>query len=179
MSIEEPKVIHVNDKDEVIGFLPKLEAHQKGLLHRAVSVFIFNQKGQWLLQRRAMIKYHSAGLWSNTCCSHPYPEESVEQAAIRRLQEEMNLICDLTKVLTFKYKAVLNQGLVEHEIDHVFIGFSDDLPQPNALEVSDYKYMSAELLETEIHRHPESFTAWFKLLYPEISKCLRDFKPSF
>ncbi len=156
-------VILVDDQDENIGLLPKLEAHEKGLLHRAISVFIFNTKGEMLLQKRQLHKYHSGGLWTNTCCSHPLPNESTLEAANRRLLEEMGMKTRLNYLFKFKYHANLDHNLIEHELDHVFFGITDQPPQLNDEEVSDYKYISAESLKIEVSRNPEHFTEWFKI----------------
>lgn len=163
----EELVIHVDEEDNVLGYIPKLKAHELGLLHRAISVLIFNSKGEWLLQRRAIDKYHSGGLWTNTCCSHPLPEESVEDAANRRLQEEMGMKCRLEKVFSFTYKAHLDNQLIEHEIDHVFIGTTDDIPKININEASDWCYVDIETLQYDMDKYPENFTKWFKLLLPK------------
>ncbi len=164
----EAQVIQVDENDNVIGFKPKQEAHQTGVLHRAVSILVFNSNGDWLLQRRALSKYHSGGLWSNTCCSHPYPNEEVDAAASRRLVEEMGLFCNLRKMLTFTYKAELDNNLIEHEFDHVFYGYTEDPPQVNPEEVQDWKWISGETLKKELLLHPERYTAWFKILYPMV-----------
>jgi len=165
----EPNVILVDDDDNELGTMPKLEAHQKGVLHRAVSVFLFDLNGNWMLQKRAAEKYHSANLWTNTCCSHPYPKEKTEEAAERRLVEEMGIESELTKVLSFVYRAELDNGLIEHEFDHVFIGFTTEFPSPNKDEVSDWKIVSFEKLDNEVQEHPEKFTEWFKLIYRKIN----------
>lgn len=164
----EAQVIQVDENDNVIGFKPKQEAHQTGVLHRAVSILVFNSNGDWLLQRRALSKYHSGGLWSNTCCSHPYPNEEVDAAASRRLVEEMGLFCNLRKMLTFTYKAELDNNLIEHEFDHVFYGYTEDPPQVNPEEVQDWKWISGETLKKELLLYPERYTAWFKILYPMV-----------
>lgn len=155
-------VILVDKADLPLGTMPKLEAHQKGLLHRAFSVFLFNSKGQLLLQQRALDKYHSAGLWSNTCCSHPSPGESTMDAANRRLKEEMGMSCSLRPVFSFVYKAIFNNGLIEHEFDHVFFGESDVLPVINKEEVNDWRYISLEELRVEIQEYPSRFSEWLK-----------------
>lgn len=166
MSIEE-QVILVDDNDTEIGAMPKMEAHRLGVLHRAFSVFVFNSKGEMLLQRRASGKYHSAGLWSNTCCSHPRPGELVGDAAVRRLKEEMGMVCKVKEIFSFIYNARLSNDLIEHEYDHVFMGTSDTLPFPNGQEVCEWVYLSPEVVVGEIERYPENYTAWFKL-------CIRD-----
>lgn len=162
------KVILVDANDHPIGEMEKMEAHVKGLLHRAISVFIFNSKGEWLLHRRAMEKYHSKGLWTNTSCSHPFPDEPTADAALRRLKFEMNLDTELKELFHFTYKAELENGLTEHEIDHVFVGYSDALPVPNPDEVMDYTYISVENLNSDIALHPANYTEWFKLIYKRV-----------
>jgi len=161
---------HVDENDEILGFVPKLKAHELGLLHRAVSVLIFNTRGEWLLQKRAKNKYHSGGLWTNTSCSHPYVDEDVETAAHRRLQEEMGLKCKLKKSFRFHYKSKLENGLIEHEIDHVFIGITDELPIINSEEAEDWKYISESELSRELNKEPEKFTSWFKLIFEKMEK---------
>jgi len=156
-------VILVNEQDEETGLMQKLEAHQKGLLHRAFSIFLFNTHGELLLQQRAMDKYHSAGLWSNTCCSHPIKGEEILQAAHRRLQEEMGMQADLIPLYTFIYHAPLENGLTEYEFDHVFIGISNQAPVINSEEVLDWKYMSPERLLTDMESNPAEYTVWFKM----------------
>src|ERR1700722_13516455 len=156
-------VILVNEKDEHIGTMDKLEAHQKGLLHRAFSVFVFNDAGQLLLQRRASDKYHSANLWTNTCCSHPYPEEYTLDAAKRRLKEEMGIDIDLEKKFEFIYRAELDNGLIEHEFDYVYTGLYNGQPHLNPAEASEYKWIGIGDLKTEIKVHPELFTEWLKI----------------
>jgi isopentenyl-diphosphate delta-isomerase len=157
------EVILVNEKDEVIGHMEKMEAHEKALLHRAFSVFIFNSKGELLLQQRALHKYHSAGLWTNTCCSHPRPGESTESAALRRLKEEMGMICPLTHKSAFVYQIKFKNGLTEHEYDHVFIGECDTDPKINPEEVNTFKWVSMTELKAQLKREPERYTYWFKL----------------
>lgn len=156
------QVILVDENDVPVGTMAKLEAHQKGLLHRAFSIFIFNSKGELLLQQRALDKYHSAGLWSNTCCSHPMPGESSEEAARRRLKEEMGLVCELKHAFSFLYKANFNNGLTEHEYDHVYFGTSDLLPVINKEEVNSWKYVSLTDLQNQIHESPGLYSAWLK-----------------
>ncbi|WP_031530069.1 isopentenyl-diphosphate Delta-isomerase [Dyadobacter crusticola] len=159
----EDQVILVNEEDVEIGLMPKLEAHQKGMLHRAFSVFIFNTKGEMLLQRRAFGKYHSEGLWSNTCCSHPFPEESANRAASRRLREEMGISADLNFLYTFQYRVQLENGLTENELDHVFWGVSDEEPLINTNEVSEYKYIAMSELQADLAQNPDNYTEWFKI----------------
>lgn len=168
--MNEEKVILVDDKDQELGLMEKMQAHREGALHRAISVFIFNSKGEWLLQKRAAGKYHSAGLWSNSCCSHPRKGEPLQQAAQRRLKEEMGLSCELKHRFSFIYKASLDAGLTEHELDHVFIGTSNDLPYPEPSEVAAFRYISAEQLQKELLASPDNFSAWFKLLFDRVNK---------
>lgn len=161
--MSEEQVILVDEQDNETGTAPKMEAHIKGLLHRAISVFIFNTKGEFLLQQRAFNKYHSSGLWSNACCSHPRPGESVQDAAERRLREEMGIACELTGRFSFIYNAAVGDHLTEHEYDYVFTGISDDVPEPDKMEVAGWKYMDAEKLHLEMEQYPERFTTWFRI----------------
>ena len=161
-------VVLVNDLDEQIGVMEKLEAHQKGVLHRAFSVFLFNRKNELLLQQRASNKYHSANLWTNTCCSHPKPNESVEQAAKRRLIEEMGIEAASKKEFHITYKTVFDNGLIEHEFDHVLIGFFDGTPMPASSEVQNWKYISLDSLEQEMIQNPQNYTYWLKLILPQL-----------
>lgn len=163
-------VILVTDNDKEIGTMEKLEAHQKGLLHRAVSILVFNSKGEFLLQKRAAEKYHSPNLWTNTTCTHPKPDENNLTAAVRRLKEEMGIFCDLKKIHSFKYKAFLDNGLVEHELDHVFVGVTDEIPKINFNEASEFRYISYLDLITEIQTQPENYTVWFKIILKEAEK---------
>lgn len=158
-------VIAVNEQDEVVGYFEKMEAHRKGILHRAISVFIFNSSGEWLLQQRAAHKYHSALLWSNSTCTHPMKGESDLEAANRRLFEEMGMRAELKKQFSFQYRAHLENDLIEHELDHVFVGYSDELPEINPEEVAAYRYISQADLAVELATHPEWFSEWFKLLF--------------
>ena len=157
-------VILVDEKDNEIGQMEKLNAHQKGLLHRAFSVMIFNSNNQLLLQKRAYNKYHSGGLWTNTTCSHPRPGEMVLEAGLRRLNEEMGMTCELTQAFSFIYKADLDKGLTEYELDHVMIGFSDETPHLNLEEANAFKWMSLNELQLDIIEHPDNYTEWFKIL---------------
>lgn len=163
-------VLLVDEQDNEIGVMEKLQAHQEALLHRAISIFVFNDQNELLLQQRAAGKYHSPLLWTNTCCSHPRPGELLMNAANRRLREEMNMVCDLCFTFSFTYKAVLADGLTEHEFDHVFFGHSNVLPVPNPEEVQDWKYLSLEQIDAEILSKPDDFTAWFKLMLARIKK---------
>ena len=162
------KVILVDENDTQVGLMPKLEAHQKGLLHRAFSVFIFNSNHQLLLQKRAVSKYHSGGLWTNTCCSHQRVGESNIQAGQRRLQEEMGFTTSLNKAFDFTYKAAFDNGLTEHEFDHVFTGIYDGPIDFNTDEVAAYAFIPAQDLEQQIQKTPERFTAWFHIAYPKL-----------
>ena len=167
------EVILVNEKDKVLGYMEKQEAHIKGLMHRAFSIFIFNDKNELLLQKRAVEKYHSGGLWTNTCCSHPRKNETNIEAAYRRLNEEMGMSCVLNKVFTFTYKAVLDKGLTEHEFDHVFFGFTNQKPKINTDEVAEYKYISIANLEKTVSTRPELFTEWFLICFPKVINQLK------
>jgi isopentenyl-diphosphate delta-isomerase len=162
------EVILVDVNDEPIGTMEKMEAHEKGLLHRAFSVFIFNDFGELLLQRRANSKYHSGGLWTNTCCSHQRPGETNIQAASRRLQEEMGFETDLTPKFTFLYKCDMGNGLTEHEFDHVLFGVYNNIPDPNPSEVSAWKFLSLEAIDKELLNKPHMYTEWFKICFFQV-----------
>ena len=161
-------VILVDEHDNPLGTMGKMEVHEKAILHRAFSVFIFNDKGEMLLQKRADNKYHSAGLWTNTCCSHPRPGEDTSDAAQKRLQEEMGFNTPLTKAFTFLYKASFDNGLTEHEYDHVFTGIYSGLIQPDPNEVSEYCYRPLREIKNSIESHPGHFTEWFKIALPKL-----------
>ncbi|MDX3913992.1 MULTISPECIES: isopentenyl-diphosphate Delta-isomerase [Olivibacter] len=164
------EVILVNEQDEAVGKMEKLEAHQKGLLHRAFSIFVFNTAGELLLQRRALNKYHSGGLWTNTCCSHPLPNEDTLIAAQNRLQEEMGFQTTLRPLFSFLYKTSFHNGLVEHEFDHVYVGeFSGEII-PNREEVMDYQWIAYQNLEQMIKSSPDAFTFWFLEVYERVFK---------
>jgi isopentenyl-diphosphate delta-isomerase len=163
-----PQVILVNERDEPVGTMEKMEAHRKGVLHRAFSVFVFNSQGQMLLQQRAMQKYHGAGLWSNACCSHPYPDEATEAAANRRLVEELGFAADLKKVFDFTYRAAVENDLVEHEFDHVFVGVYNGPVAVNRDEVAAYSYETIQEIKNALTQTPANFTAWFRLIFPRI-----------
>ena len=167
--MQEQKVILVSERDEELGVMDKMEVHQKGLLHRAFSVFIFDQDGKMLLQQRAEKKYHGGLLWTNACCSHPYPNEKIEGAAERRLREELGFTIPLAKVFAFTYKAEVENNLIEHEYDHVFVGEYNGLINPNVDEVADYKYVAMEELENQLNETPASFTTWFRIAFPQIA----------
>jgi isopentenyl-diphosphate Delta-isomerase len=157
-------VILVDEHDNEIGLMEKQEAHVKALLHRAFSVMVFNNKGEMLLQQRALSKYHSGGLWTNTCCSHPRQGETTEKAAHRRLQEEMGFDCALKLHQTFIYKAPFDNGLTEHELDHVFVGTYNQNPFVNPEEVNDFQWISLPELDQQLLDEPEKFTVWFKMI---------------
>jgi isopentenyl-diphosphate delta-isomerase len=163
--MEEEKVILVNEKDEPIGLMPKMEAHEKGLLHRAFSVFVFNDKNELMLQQRALSKYHSPGLWTNTCCSHQREGESNIEAGKRRLQEEMGFTTELKDTMAFIYKAPFDNGLTEHEFDHILVGNFNDVPNLNPEEVSAWKWMELEDVQKDMKSHPECYTEWFKIIF--------------
>ena len=164
----EQQVILVDENDKPIGAAGKMEVHQKGLLHRAFSIFIFNSQGEMLLQQRALDKYHSGGLWSNACCSHPAPGEEILQAASRRLKEELGLETELKKLTELTYKANLDNGLTEHEYDHVFIGEYDGRLSVNKEEISDTCYQGMLSLQNSINSNPGNYTTWFRLIFPRV-----------
>ena len=170
----EEKVILVNEKDEQIGLMPKLEAHEKAVLHRAFSVFVLNSKGEMMLQQRAAHKYHSPMLWTNTCCSHQRDGESNLEAGKRRLFEEMGFVCELKEVFSFIYKAPFDNGLTEHELDHVMIGEYEGLPKINKEEVHDFKWMTLEEVKTDIELQPEIYTEWFKIIFEKFYNHLQE-----
>lgn len=161
----EEKVILVDENDNQLGLMPKMEAHEKALLHRAFSVFIFNKKNELMLQQRALHKYHSPGLWTNTCCSHQREGEQNIEAGKRRLEEEMGFVTDLNETTSFIYKAPFDNGLTEHELDHIMVGYFEDNPNINPDEVADWKWMPLEDVKKDISNHPELYTAWFKIIF--------------
>lgn len=161
-------VILVTPTDKETGTMEKMQAHREGALHRAFSVFIFNRAGELLIHRRSESKYHSPGLWTNTCCSHPRPGETTLDAAHRRLIEEMGLKTQLNQVFAFHYRAEFENGLVEHEYDHVLFGWSDDVPTINPEEVSEYRYIQPSELMGWVNREPQAFTPWFKICLPKV-----------
>lgn len=162
-------VILVNEKDEWIGTCEKMEAHKSGQLHRAFSIFIFNPKGEMLVHKRALNKYHSGGLWTNACCSHPMPGESTLQAAHRRLQEELGFDCPLQNLCTLRYKSSVGNDLIENEYDHIYKGIYDGTIQANEEEVMAYEFVAMEELKNRINKAPQEFTEWFKLAIPKIT----------
>lgn len=160
-------VILVDEHDQELGLMEKMEAHRKGLLHRAFSVFILNSDGELLIQQRAAHKYHSGGLWTNTCCSHPRQGEDIEAAAHRRLEEEMGFDCHVNKAFEFTYKAELDKGMTEHEYDHLFIGYFNGEPKINPDEVQAYKWVDLKSLERDIERNSGRYTEWFKIIFQQ------------
>ena len=168
----EEKVILVSKGDEQLGLMGKMEAHEKGVLHRAFSVFVFNKKGELLLQQRALDKYHSPGLWTNTCCSHQRDGESNIEAGKRRLQEEMGFKCELKEMFWFVYKASFDNGLTEHELDHVMIGHYEDDPEVNLEEAAAFKWMALEDVKKDMQAKPELYTEWFKIIFNEYDQRL-------
>ncbi len=157
------EVVLVNEQDRPVGTMEKLQAHREGLLHRAITVYLFNPQGELLLQRRAIEKYHCGGLWSNTCCGHPVPNEQTPAAARRRLFEEMGLHCVLTPIFDLQYYLPLSNGLVEHEFDHVYFGITSQIPKLNPVEAMDYRYLSLSQVQEDILRQPSRYTPWFLL----------------
>lgn len=164
----EQQVILVNEKDEVTGAAGKMEAHERGLLHRAFSVFVFNSKGEMLLQQRAINKYHSGGLWTNACCSHPGPGEEIAAAAQRRLKEEMGFDIPVKKSFDFVYKVNFENGLTEYEFDHVFVGEYEGPVGYNKEEVMDYCYKPMQEIRDSLKAYPQNYTVWFRLAFPKI-----------
>ena len=172
----EENVILVNRNDEQIGLMPKLEAHEKAVLHRAFSVFVLNSKNEIMLQQRASQKYHSPLLWTNTCCSHQREGETNIQAGSRRLFEEMGFNTELKELFHFIYKAPFDNGLTEHELDHVMIGYCNDEPNINREEVEDWKWMKIEDVKSDMDTHPALYTVWFKIIFDEFYHYLEDHK---
>lgn len=158
-------VVLVNEEDEAIGVEEKMRAHLDGALHRAFSIFVFNSEGHLLLQKRSGTKYHSRGLWSNTCCGHPRPGESIEAASRRRLREEMGFDCEVEEVFKFIYRAELEGGLFEHEYDHVLVGRFDGEPAPDGAEADDWKWVDMETLGADVRARPAEYTYWFKVCF--------------
>ena len=167
-----PDVVLVNMQDEPIGVMEKMEAHCKPHLHRAFSIFLFNINGEMLLQQRASVKYHSPGLWTNACCSHPYPGEAVKDAANRRLMEELGITTALTKAFSFTYQAEFENGLFEHEYDHVFVGKFQGILHPDPQEVGDYCYKSIDAIKADLELKPSLYTPWFKIALPYLESYL-------
>jgi isopentenyl-diphosphate delta-isomerase len=172
--MNDQQVILVNEQDEPLGSMEKMEAHRKGELHRAFSVFIFNSRGEMLLQQRALKKYHSGGLWTNACCSHPRPGETNEAAALRRLREEMGFDTPVHQIFSFTYKASFSNGLTEHEYDHVFAGIYDGAIQPDPEEVQDFCFKNFMDLKYSMETHPDKYTYWFQLALPKVESWVLD-----
>lgn len=172
----EEQVILVNEKDEQIGLMPKMEAHEKALLHRAFSVFILNSKNEIMLQQRAAQKYHSPLLWTNTTCSHQREGETNIQAGTRRLREEMGFETELKELFSFIYKAPFDNGLTEHELDHVMIGYYNDEPNINREEAESWKWMGIDAVKEDMHQHPELYTVWFRIIFDEFYHFLEEHK---
>lgn len=170
MSAHQNNVVLVNENDQVVGQMEKLKAHRLGILHRAISVFVFNDNHELLIQQRAFDKYHSRGLWSNSCCSHPYPGEDVVTAGERRLTEEMGISCLLEQLFHFTYFVELEEGLIENELDHVLIGWSNEIPDINTDEVCNYRWISIDELKRAIAEHPEHYTFWLKHILEHYSE---------
>lgn len=161
----EEKVVLVHEQDEAIGVEEKISAHLLGALHRAFSVFVVNAAGQLLAQKRALTKYHSRGLWSNTCCGHPRPDEALEKAARRRLSEEMRFDSHLTELFAFVYRADLEDGLIENEYDHVLVGCFEGAPTPDPTEIAEWRWVDLATLSVDLKEHPESYTYWFRISF--------------
>ncbi len=174
--MKEENVILVNQNDEQLGLMPKLEAHEKAVLHRAFSVFVLNKKNELLLQQRAAHKYHSPLLWTNTCCSHQRDGETNIQAGSRRLYEEMGFETQLKELFHFIYKAPFDNGLTEHELDHVMIGYYDEEPTINPEEVENWKWMTIEDVQNDMQIHPQIYTVWFKIIFDKFYHYLEDHK---
>ena len=162
------KVILVNENDNAIGSMEKMEAHERGVLHRAFSILLFNSKGEVLLQKRSKHKYHSGGLWTNTCCSHPHPDEAMADATRRKLMQEMGIDIKPEFIYKFIYKANLDHNLIEYEYDHVFTAISDQVPDTNPSEVQSWKYMSIDKIQEDLNRRPEIYTIWFRIIFEMI-----------
>ncbi len=167
------QVILVNEQDEAIGAMEKIEAHKKALLHRAFSIFLFNKDGLMLLQQRALTKYHSPGLWTNACCSHPNPGEDVKDAALRRLHEELGFVTPINKAFHFTYRAAFDNGLTEHEFDHVFVGVYEGNMELNKEEVRAVKFKSMNDIAEELQNAPHLYTEWFKIAFPLLEEWMQ------
>ena len=170
----EEQVILVNEKDEQLGTMPKLEAHEKGVLHRAFSVFVLNDSGEMMMQQRAACKYHSPLLWTNTCCSHQRVGESNIEAGKRRLFEEMGFVTELKDVVSFIYKASFDNGLTEHEFDHVLVGTYNENPNINIDEVNNFKWMTLEQVKVDMELNPDIYTEWFKIIFDKFYEHLQE-----
>ncbi len=170
--MKEELVILVDENDNQIGLMPKMEAHEKAVLHRAFSVFVFNEKNELMLQQRALHKYHSPGLWTNTCCSHQRDGETNLEAGKRRLFEEMGFVTELKETTSFIYKAPFDNGLTEHEFDHILVGSYEGSPTINKDEVAEWKWMDLDLVKNDILNSPENYTAWFKIIFEKFYQTL-------
>lgn len=168
MDDRKEQVILVDENDHAIGLMDKMAAHDGPHLHRAFSIFIFNSKGEMLLQQRALTKYHSPGLWANTCCSHPRDGETLAVATARRLKEEMGMICDMHEIFSFIYQAPVGEGLTEHEFDHVWMGVSDAEPEIDTSEVHAWKYINIIDLREDMQLHRERYTPWFVIAFEKL-----------
>lgn len=166
------EVVLVTENDEAIGSMEKMEAHKRGVLHRAFSVFVMNDKKEMLLQQRALTKYHSGGLWTNACCSHPRPDEKTEAAAMRRLKEELGFTAPLKKIFDFRYHAVFDNGLVEHEFDHVYLATYSGQVFPNPNEAMNYRYQSLAEIAASLRTNSQLFTKWFCIAFPKVMQQL-------
>lgn len=170
--MQKEKVILVDEWDQEIGIEEKVKVHREGKLHRAFSIFVLNSAGKLLLQKRAKTKYHSGGLWTNTCCSHPRPEESIADAAHRRLQEEMGFDCELRKIFSFTYNAKLDNDVYENEYDHVLLGTYDGEPRPSREEVDDWKWIDLDELREDLRENPDRYTYWLRICFDKVSQFL-------
>lgn len=167
------KVTLVDHTDQLVGEMEKMEAHRQGALHRAFSIFLFNSHGQLLLQQRAIKKYHSGGLWTNTCCGHPRPGEDTLAAGKRRLMEETGINCEMEELFSFVYRHEFDNKLIEYEYDHVLIGFSDQPARPDPAEIAAVRYIAPEQLATDLDNQPDLYTAWLKVCYNEVLKLFK------
>lgn len=174
--MKKDEIILVDNFDNITGYGEKMDVHKKGKLHRAFSIFIFNAKVELLLQKREESKYHSGGLWTNTCCSHPVKGETIEEAAVRRLSEEMGFTCRLEKIFSFIYKTEFNNDLYENEYDHVFIGTYSNEPEPDPSEVMDWKWVSPDEIEEDLKINPDKYTYWFKICFKRVKEFLKNNK---
>jgi len=165
--LEDKKIILVDENDKQIGVEGKMKIHKDGLLHRCFSIMVFNDKGEFLLQKRAVHKYHSAGLWANACCGHPAPGEDIESAAHKRLKQEMGFDCELKESFVFHYRTEFDNGLIENEIDHVFLGKYNGEIRQNPKEVADFKWMKIKDIKEDIQKNPEAYASWFKIIITE------------
>jgi len=171
-NITEEKVVLVNEQDNAIGVEDKTRAHLLGALHRAFSIFVVNAAGQLMVQKRALTKYHSGGLWSNTCCGHPRPDEALKKAARRRLREEMGFDAHLTELFAFIYRANLEDGLIENEYDHVLVGWFEGVPKPDPTEIADWRWTDIATLSVDLKEHPESYTYWFRISFDQFLRAV-------